>query len=76
LVPQEGFVMPTLNSTSSKGKYGAIILVDAASYLYASGWASAITQQMWDQIFEYQLHFNARLVRINEYPSTQFGKYY
>ncbi|KAH7239535.1 hypothetical protein BKA59DRAFT_503322 [Fusarium tricinctum] len=73
LVPQEGFVMPTLNSTSSKGKYGAIILVDAASYLYASGWASAITQQMWDQIFEYQLHFNARLVRINEYPSTQFG---
>ncbi|PTD01203.1 hypothetical protein FCULG_00012661 [Fusarium culmorum] len=64
LVPQEGFVMPTLNSTLNKGNYGAIIVVDAASYQYATGWASAITQQMWDQIFEYQLLFNARLVRV------------
>ncbi|RGP77981.1 extracellular serine-rich [Fusarium longipes] len=73
LVPKDGFVMPTLNSTSDKGNYGSIIIVDAASYQYDSGWASAITQDMWNMIFEYQLHFNVRLVRINEFPNAQFG---
>ncbi|KAI1052580.1 hypothetical protein LB507_009783 [Fusarium sp. FIESC RH6] len=73
LVPKEGFAMPSLNSSSSEGKYGAIIIIDAASYQYESGWASAITSDMWDQIYEYQLHFHARLVRINEFPSPQFG---
>ena len=68
--------MPSLNSSSSEGKYGAIIVIDAASYQYESGWASAITTDMWDQIYEYQLHFHARLVRINEFPSPQFGKQY
>lgn len=70
----EGFVLPNLNSTSTKGNYGGIIIVDAASYQYASGWSSAITGDMWEQIFEYQLQFKARLVRINEFPSSQFGK--
>jgi len=75
LVPKEGFVLPSLNSSSSEGKYGAIIVIDAASYQYDSGWASAITTEMWDQIYDYQLHFHARLVRINEFPSPQFGKH-
>lgn len=70
----EGFVLPNLNSTSNKGNYGGIIVVDSASYNYPTGWASAITSDMWYKIYEYQLHFKVRLVRINEYPGPQFGK--
>ncbi|KAF4946024.1 hypothetical protein FGADI_11528 [Fusarium gaditjirri] len=73
LVPMEGFVLPTLNSTSHKGNYGGIITVDSASYEYPTGWASAITSDMWYKIYEYQLHFKVRLVRINEYPGPQYG---
>ncbi|KAM0421275.1 hypothetical protein ACHAPT_010997 [Fusarium lateritium] len=73
LVPQEGFELPTLNSSSSKGNYGGIVVVDAVSYQYSDGWRSAISTEQWEKIYEYQINFKVRLVRINEYPGPNFG---
>ncbi|EEU43436.1 uncharacterized protein NECHADRAFT_45195, partial [Fusarium vanettenii 77-13-4] len=73
LVPQNGFELPTLNSSSSKGNYGGIVVVDSVSYEYSDGWRSAISTEQWEKIYEYQINFKVRLVRINEYPGPNFG---
>ncbi|KAL2678907.1 hypothetical protein Neosp_009659 [[Neocosmospora] mangrovei] len=73
LVPQTGFELPTLNSSSSKGNYGGIVVVDSVSYEYSDGWRSAISTEQWEKIYEYQINFKVRLVRINEYPGPNFG---
>lgn len=74
LVPQTGFELPTLNSSSTKGNYGGIVVVDSVSYEYSDGWRSAISTEQWDKIYEYQASFKVRLVRINEFPGPNFGK--
>ncbi|WAO91893.1 Hypothetical protein NCS54_00937800 [Fusarium falciforme] len=73
LVPQTGFELPTLNSSSSRGNYGGIVVVDSVSYEYSDGWRSAISTEQWEKIYEYQINFKVRLVRINEYPGPNFG---
>ncbi|KAH6984590.1 hypothetical protein BKA56DRAFT_481636 [Ilyonectria sp. MPI-CAGE-AT-0026] len=73
IVPKEGVTLPTLNSSSTHGNYGGVIVMDSVSYEYDAGWASAITDAQWTLIHEYQVEFNVRMVRINEYPGTQFG---
>ncbi|KAJ4329314.1 hypothetical protein N0V84_000209 [Fusarium piperis] len=73
LVPQTGFELPTLNSSSSKGNYGGIVVVDSVSYEYSDGWRSAISTEQWEKIYEYQINFKVRLVRINEFPGPNFG---
>ncbi|KAI8716531.1 hypothetical protein NCS52_00947200 [Fusarium sp. LHS14.1] len=73
LVPQTGFELPILNSSSSKGNYGGIVVVDSVSYEYSDGWRSAISTEQWEKIYEYQINFKVRLVRINEYPGPNFG---
>jgi hypothetical protein len=75
VVPKAGVVLPTLNSTASDGNYGGIILVNEVAYSYDSGWGSAITAEQWQQIYDYQTAFAVRLVRIDAYPSSKFGKF-
>lgn len=74
IVPKEGVTLPTLNTSSTHGNYGGVIVMDSVSYEYDAGWASAITDAQWTLIHEYQVEFNVRMVRINEFPGTQFGK--
>ncbi|KAH7143658.1 hypothetical protein EDB81DRAFT_652594 [Dactylonectria macrodidyma] len=73
VVPKEGVTLPTLNSSATHGNYGGFIVMDSVSYEYDGSWASAITTAQWSLIHEYQVEFNVRMVRINEYPGTSFG---
>ncbi len=76
LVPQGGVTLPVLNSSASQGNYGGFITVSELSYLYGppvSGWASAITSDQWQQMYEYQAAFGARMVRIDAWPQADFG---
>ncbi|KAF7552527.1 hypothetical protein G7Z17_g4235 [Cylindrodendrum hubeiense] len=47
--------------------------MDAVSYDYDGVWASAVTTAQWTALHEYQVEFNVRMVRINEYPGSDFG---
>ncbi|KAL6410728.1 hypothetical protein AUP68_07160 [Ilyonectria robusta] len=73
IVPSAGIELPTLNDTKTHGNYGGIIVMDAVSYSYDSGWASAITADQWTALNAYQTDFSVRMVRINEWPGVDFG---
>jgi hypothetical protein len=74
LVPKEGATLPVLNTTATEGKYSGIIVIDALSYDYgADGWRSAVTEDQWNSLWAYQASFKVRMVRINEFPSPDFG---
>lgn len=77
IVRKEGIDLPALNSSVTTGRYGGIIVMAAVSYEYDGGaWRSALTQEQWDKIHEYQTDFHVRLVRIDEYPGPNFGKHF
>ncbi|KAK7418417.1 hypothetical protein QQZ08_011267 [Neonectria magnoliae] len=73
IVPQGGTDLPKLSSSSKSGNYGGIIVMDSIAYQYASGWASGLTDDQWNTLYDYQTAFNVRMVRINEYPGSKFG---
>jgi hypothetical protein len=73
LVPQEGITLPTLNSSSTVGNYGGIIVLSEVSYGYSTGWGSALTAAQWTQIYNYQTSFGVRLARLDVYPDADFG---
>jgi hypothetical protein len=76
IVPQAGITLPTLNTTATNGTYGGIVVLDELSYNYGGtiGWASALTTDQWNTLYNYQIGFGVRMVRINVYPTTDFGK--
>lgn len=76
LVPREGIVLPALTSSNTTGLYGGIIVLSDVSYDYEGTWSSAVTQQQWDTIYEYQTDFHVRLVRTDEYPGPSFGEFH
>jgi hypothetical protein len=45
----------------------------AYDYGGTTGWQSAITTDQWTALNNYQLSFNVRMVRIDEYPGASFG---
>ncbi|CAH0056825.1 unnamed protein product [Clonostachys solani] len=75
IVAQAGSTLPVLNSSSTSGNYGGIIVMSSVSYDYGgtTGWQSAITTDQWTLLNNYQLNFNVRMVRIDEYPGASFG---
>jgi hypothetical protein len=76
VVPQNGTALPTLNSTTSHGNYGGIVVMNELSYDYGGteGWQSALSTDQWNQLYNYQVSFGVRMVRINAYPQDTFGK--
>jgi hypothetical protein len=72
-VPQEGITLPVLNSSMTDANYGGIVVLSEVSYEYSTGWASALTADQWQQLFNYQTSFGVRMVRLDVYPSTAFG---
>ncbi|KAF2667971.1 hypothetical protein BT63DRAFT_426819 [Microthyrium microscopicum] len=75
VVPQAGITLPTLNSSLLQGNYGSIVVMNELSYDYGGtvGWQSALTTDQWATLFAYQVDFGVRMVRINAYPTTEFG---
>lgn len=73
LVPSTGAALPVLNSTAADGNYGGIIVLGEVSYDGANGFASALTAAQWQQMFDYQNAFGVRMVRLDVFPSADFG---
>jgi hypothetical protein len=76
IVPQAGITLPTLNTSATTGTYGGIVVLDEVSYDYGGtiGWTSALTTDQWNTLYNYQITFGVRMVRINVYPDADFGK--
>ncbi|KAL3422766.1 hypothetical protein PVAG01_06923 [Phlyctema vagabunda] len=74
VVPQEGAILPALNSSLKVGNFGAIVILSEVSYDYGTaGFRSALTSDQWLQLYTYQLAFGVRMVRIDVYPSADSG---
>ena len=73
LVPQAGITLPTLNSSTTQGNYGGIIILAEVSYDYGGNtWASALTAAQFATLHAYQSDFGVRMVRIDVYPGPAF----
>ncbi|TVY83390.1 hypothetical protein LSUE1_G003677 [Lachnellula suecica] len=75
LVPQTGTTLPTLNSSSISGNYGAIVILSEVSYDYGNvtGFQSALTAAQLATLYQYQISFGVRMVRLDVFPSADSG---
>ena len=73
LVPQSGITLPALSSSATNGNYGGIIVMSELAYEYSTGWGSAFTTAQWQQLYDYQTEFGVRMVRLDVYPTPNFG---
>lgn len=74
IVPQSGISsLPLLNSSSTHGNYGGIIVISEVGYTYDTQYYSALTTKQWATLFNYQTQFGVRMVRLDVYPSAEFG---
>ena len=74
-MPSGGAALPTLNSSTTSGNYGGIVVLSEVTYLYGTSYASALTTVQWQQLYDYQSAFGVRMVRIDTFPGPQFGMY-
>lgn len=74
IVPNGGTALPVLNSTIDRGNYGGIVTHAELSYENGGNFASALTTEQWNALYQYQVDFGVRMARIDAYPTTEFGK--
>lgn len=74
IVPQSGVALPTLNSSTTAGNYGGILVLSEVSYQYSTGFLSALTTAQWTTLFNYQTSFGVRMVRLDVFPTSDFGE--
>jgi len=75
VVPISGATLPPLNSSSTIGNYGGIVVLGDVSQDYGNNqFRSALTDAQWQQMYDYQKNFHVRMVRMDVYPGPQFGK--
>lgn len=73
-VPKTGYQLPSLNTSTSQGKYGGIISLSELAFEYDGGvWGSGISTDQYNTIYAYQTAFGVRFVRIDAYPQPAFG---
>lgn len=73
-VPQEGITnLPVLNSSSTNANYGAIVICAEVGYNYDTSYYSALTRRQWNDLYAYQSTFGVRMVRLDVFPSADFG---
>lgn len=73
-VPQEGITsLPLLNSSSTQGNYGGIVVVSEVGYNYDTSYYSALTRKQWNDLYAYQTSFGIRMVRLDVFPTSDFG---
>jgi len=73
VVPSSGATLPTLTSSSTVGNYAAIVVLSEVAYSYDNGFHSALTTEQWQQLYDYQSTFGVRMVRLDVYPTSEFG---
>jgi hypothetical protein len=74
LVPKEGVTgLPVLNSTATHGNYGGIVVVSEVGYNYDAQYYSALTRAQWTALWNYQTQFGVRMVRLDVFPTSDFG---
>lgn len=73
IVPMDGVTLPTLNTSTTLGRYGGILILSEVSYDYSTGFLSALTAAQWQQLYDYQTAFGVRMVRLDAYPSADMG---
>lgn len=64
---------PQLNSTPDTGNFGGIVTVSARKYKGGDDWKGAMSDRQWQELYRYQENFGVRMVRLNSYPSADFG---
>jgi hypothetical protein len=74
-VPNGNVTLPPLNSSSTSGNYGGIVILSELSYSYvdtngATIWTSALSTDQWNALFSYQISFGVRMVRLGAFPSN------
>jgi hypothetical protein len=73
-VPQEGIVsLPVLNSSATHGNYGGIVVLSEVGYNYGDQFYTALTRRQWNQLWDYQTQFGVRMVRLDVFPTADFG---
>jgi hypothetical protein len=73
VVPQTGAALPALTS-SSGGNYGGIIVVAGVIYAYsATNYSSALTQDQWNTLYQYQITYGVRMVQYGIFPTLDAG---
>ena len=73
-VPQAGITsLPILNASATHGNYGGIVVVSEVGYNYGDQYYSALTRSQWNQLWSYQTDFGVRMVRLDVFPTSDFG---
>jgi len=72
-IPSAGAPLPTLNSSTTAGNYGGILILSDVSYDYNGNYQSAITTAQYNTLYAYQLAFGVRMVRLDAYPDDTSG---
>jgi hypothetical protein len=73
-IPQSGIQnLPLLNSSATHGNYGGIVTISEVGYNYDDMYYSAVTAQQWEELYSYQNNFGVRMVRLDVFPTTEFG---
>jgi hypothetical protein len=70
-IPAAGF--PQLNSTPNAGNFGGIVAVSARPYNGGDDWSKVLSEKQWQELYRYQEAFGVRMVRLNAWPSADFG---
>lgn len=74
LVPQAGIAtLPVLNASSTYGNYGGIVVLSEVGYNYDDLYYSALTRRQWTDLYNYQTTFGVRMVRLDVFPTSDFG---
>ncbi|KAF2638315.1 hypothetical protein P280DRAFT_81219 [Massarina eburnea CBS 473.64] len=73
-VPQAGISsLPVLNASATYGNYGGIVVLSEVGYNYDSQYYSALTRVQWNALWNYQTQFGVRMVRLDVFPTSDFG---
>jgi hypothetical protein len=73
-VPQAGIAsLPLLNSSATNANYGGIVIISEVGYNYDASYYSALTRRQWNDLYVYQTTFGVRMVRLDVFPTSDFG---
>lgn len=64
---------PQLNSTPDSGNFGGIVTISAREYKNDDDWKTALSDKQRQELYRYQEAFGVRMVRLNAWPSSEFG---
>ncbi|KAF2800213.1 hypothetical protein K505DRAFT_355893 [Melanomma pulvis-pyrius CBS 109.77] len=64
---------PQLNATPDTGNFGGIVTVSAREYKAGDDWKAALNDKQWKELYAYQEAFGVRMVRLNAWPSADYG---